>query len=741
MEPLEFFFRIGQAGRARGIEGSKAIINLSATFVLSTGQRKVLEKGFNFIPTPEIQNSRPIFKADLSAYHRRLKLRAYFGRSREDTEPPRFHRKSGWEPGMAEIPRELRTLLIKDRMDIGGMKPRAEAQNLTPEEIECIKDLADNKTIVIKPADKGSAAVIMDRELYVAEALRQLENPEYYAKLDEPIFEVTAIRIREILEGLVKKRAITDKQLLYLTDPVIPRRRYFYLLPKIHKDPETWPVPLVVPPGRPIVSDCDSESYRVAEYLDFVLNPLSTKHESYIKDTYDFLDKIKNITIEEPCFIFTMDVDSLYTNIDTERGLQAVVRILGKFPDPRRPDKEILELLQISLDRNDFEFDGEYYLQIKGTAMGKKFAPAYANIYMADWEETVLPKCKKRPREYFRFLDDIWGIWTGSMEEFQVLVGELNAHHPSIRVKTSLQRTEINFLDVVTFKGPEFKNTGKLDTRVFFKPTDTHDLLHRSSFHPRHTFRGIVKSQFIRFNRICSRVEDRDIATKVLWVALRRRGYPRTLLRSIRKEVFEGQAPPRRQTQDQGGRLLPFVATYSTYAVRAINRAKKNFNEITGGSDLHDEVRIISALRRNPNLRDAQVRAKLLAAREQARSPGRCRTVVNTGTGRTVKLNRGITLQTGNCVYLINCRKCGKVYVGGTGGRVAMRRSHHLYNIRTGKKTNTWLVQHFMEHGVEHFRMMGVEHNPRWSQEERRKAEKRWIRLLGSKYPQGLNGE
>lgn len=45
------------------------------------------------------------------------------------------------------------------------------------------------------------------------------------------------------------------------------------------------------------------------------------------------------------------------------------------------------------------KFNGQYYLQIKGTAMGKRFAPAYANIYMAEWEKTTFEKCRKLPKE------------------------------------------------------------------------------------------------------------------------------------------------------------------------------------------------------------------------------------------------------------------------------------------------------------------------------------------------------
>lgn len=55
--------------------------------------------------------------------------------------------------------------------------------------------------------------------------------------------------------------------------PDVPR--LFYLLPKIHKPREKWTVPGLIPTGRSIVSDFGSESYRVAEYIDYYINPLS----------------------------------------------------------------------------------------------------------------------------------------------------------------------------------------------------------------------------------------------------------------------------------------------------------------------------------------------------------------------------------------------------------------------------------------------------------------------------------
>lgn len=90
------------------------------------------------------------------------------------------------------------------------------------------------------------------------------------------------------------------------------RPRRFCLLPKIHKDPANWSQPFEIPPERPIVSDCSSETYRSAEIIDYYSNPLARTYKSYIKDTYDFIDKVKKPKIPTGSILFTMDVDDLY---------------------------------------------------------------------------------------------------------------------------------------------------------------------------------------------------------------------------------------------------------------------------------------------------------------------------------------------------------------------------------------------------------------------------------------------
>ena len=94
------------------------------------------------------------------------------------------------------------------------------------------------------------------------------------------------------------------------------------------------PPPGRLPPGRPIISDCGSESCASAEYIDHFLAPLATRHPSFLKDTTHLLDEIKKTKIHPDAFIATIDVDSLYTNIDNVTGIQSVAKAFDRYPDP-----------------------------------------------------------------------------------------------------------------------------------------------------------------------------------------------------------------------------------------------------------------------------------------------------------------------------------------------------------------------------------------------------------------------
>ena len=76
-------------------------------------------------------------------------------------------------------------------------------------------------------------------------------------------------------------------------------------------------------------------------------------------------------------------------------------------------------------------------------------------------------------------------------------------------------------MDTTIFKGERFNSNGYLDSKVYFKQTDTHQLLYKDSFHPKHTFSGILKSQLLQFHRICNNKSDFEEPVEILFHSLR----------------------------------------------------------------------------------------------------------------------------------------------------------------------------------------------------------------------------
>ena len=117
----------------------------------------------------------------------------------------------------------------------------------------------------------------------------------------------------------------------------------------------------------------------------------------------DFIDKIKDVLIPLNSLLITLDVESMYTNILHEKGLESITeRFKSSYLD-----ENVLELLELCLNSNDFEFDGKWFLQNSGH---KVVSTLCRDIYMAYFEEKALEKCPHKPSIYLRYLDDIFII-------------------------------------------------------------------------------------------------------------------------------------------------------------------------------------------------------------------------------------------------------------------------------------------------------------------------------------------
>lgn len=582
----------------------------------SPSDLSLLEKGLSYIPTPRLLPVKDITK-NAHQLTRTLKIKSLFRDQIDNTNPNKhkFTEKSTWQPDSNSlsldtintvqlIENATKTFLEKHptiSINNENFIQLKEKHNLSADEAKSITNLKKNHTITIKPADKGGATVIMDSDLYKLEAYRQLGNEQYYKQIPGPIFMDNQPKIANILKTMYQSKYINKKQLDYLSGPPDYKQRTFYLLPKIHKKLETWPHPQC-PAGRPIVSDVNSESYRISEYIDSFLNPLATKHPSYIKNTYDFIHKIRNFEIPPNALIVTADVESLYTNMNINRSIACVTKQFRENPVSGRPDKQLLELLSLTLNNNDFEFDGKYFLQTCGTAMGKKYAPSLANMYLINFDFKAMNNFSIKPLLYFRYLDDVFFIWVGTVEQLLEYENFLNTLTIGIKIKLEYDAQQANFLDTTIYKTHNPITT--LQTKVFFKPTDTHQLLHTQSFHPKHTTRGILKSQLIRFKRISSTQTDYIHTCNILFSALSKRGYTYTFMRKEMYNILHNYTEPNIDNREQ--QIIPIIINNNTICIKLAHQ----YREIIKNNTEFDTHKIITAYTNPKNLRQHLVRSK-----------------------------------------------------------------------------------------------------------------------------------
>ena len=140
---------------------------------------------------------------------------------------------------------------------------------------------------------------------------------------------------------------------------------------------------------------------------------------------------------------------------------------------------------------NNFQLNGENYLQIGGTAMGTRVAPSYANFFMARLEEKLLANCEYKLPLYLRYIDNIFLIFPYSEQDLTKFMTYMNNAHPTIKFTEEHSRSEIVFLDTIV---------ENLYTNLYIEPKDTHSYLHFASSHSKHTRHYGPNGQFLRLN-------------------------------------------------------------------------------------------------------------------------------------------------------------------------------------------------------------------------------------------------
>ena len=134
---------------------------------------------------------------------------------------------------------------------------------------------------------------------------------------------------------------------------------------------------------------------------------------------------------------------------------------------------------------------------LKNTSRDQLLQKAY--LFLAKFETDTLSRAPYEPHTWWRYIDDIFMIWTHSVDDLHAFTSYLNSIHPIIKFTSNYSFTSIPFLDVNVFV-----DNGNITTGLYTKATDKHQYSLHSSCHPQHTKRAIPFSLALRLRRIYS---------------------------------------------------------------------------------------------------------------------------------------------------------------------------------------------------------------------------------------------
>ena len=573
--------------------------------------------------------------------------------------------------------------LLPEEADILKTKMRRTCENYvstaTPhKESKVLKNLIQNKNIMVIKQDKGRGVVLLDKGNYIEKCLQHLNTDNFI----QQTMDKTQCIEEKVQRKLRKVKSKMDEITYNRLYPSGSNPGRFYGTAKVHKLNIQEKDDVSKLTLRPIISNIGTATYETAHYLSQLLSLLG-KSAYTVNSTEDFISKIKNQKAPPGYQMYSFDVKSLFTNVPLKESIEIVlnkifVDKLIKVPFSRN---ELKELLMLCTKEVQFTFQDKLYTQSDGVSMGSPLAPLLANVYMCELENRIIPQLANYMTPWYRYVDDTFAFIDPT--KIYTIVDELNAFHHNIQFTFEKEReNQLPFLDVLVNRLPD----GNLSTTVYRKPTNTNLYINWNSFSPESWKIGTLRNMTKRAASICS---NRELLSKELTyiekVFIEINDYPPILVRKttaavmeeyeavtmnplieLEPEIISNNLPGNDNNERKEEEILTLSLPYAgSKGENLINKLKKDLKQ---------------KLPKNVKTR-ITYKADKLQTRFQVKDQ--------------IKFENKH-----NVTYLATCEKCGHRYIGETKCRCKKRviqhnktdkNSHLLKHAKSNKHKRVWL--------------------------------------------------
>lgn len=495
-----------------------------------------------------------------------------------------------------------------------------------------------NNALLCK-ADKGNTAVLMYIDDYNTKVNDFIQGNGVIELKKDPTNNYQKT-IRKLINNSKVLFSEEEIKRLRVMNPNAPMLRG---LPKVHKEGT---------PIRPLVDYTSAPTYKLAQKLESILSQQIVLHNNYsLINTYDFINKAKNVQVNPHDLLVSFDIVNLFTNVPVDQTLDIVKDHLNKDSN-LLPEAitELLTLLKEALKQNYFKFNDKYYSQPNGLAMGSPLSSLLANVYLNHIENKYifsdLNKQKNKITEYHRYVDDTILIFKGNTRQLDLLHKFLNNITPNLKFTMETEQSnKINFLDITIEK-----IDNRLDFSIYRKPTTSNQTIHSTSYHPVSHKLAAYNSMVYRLLHVPMTEQNYNRELKIIKQIAVSNGYDIQMVDNLVKKY--------KNKQNQNQNLTP---------------QNKKFVCVDYSHHLHHSLK-----------NELEKHGIKLAFRTSNK-------VINK---LKPKINRNKADQSG--VYKIKCASCPSTYIGKTGRSFSIRYKEHRPNGKTDKQKSTF-AQHLVD--------------------------------------------
>ena len=239
------------------------------------------------------------------------------------------------------------------------------------------------------------------------------------------------------------------------------------------------------------------------------------------------VEQAKQFKLEPGECLSSYDVSALFTSVPIDPALKIIKDLLDK--DTTLKERTVVDvgdiilLLEFCLKNTYFSFQGQFYEQGEGAAMGSPVSPIVANLYMEYLEQKALSTAPT---------PQVLGHKEANKQGF---LQHINSVDSAIRftVEGNKEDRSIPFLDTIV--KPEAD--GSLSITVYRKPTHTDQYLQWDSHHHLSAKFSVIQTLSHRASTVCSNPELLQKEEEHLRKALTNCNYPKWALDKVEKRL------------------------------------------------------------------------------------------------------------------------------------------------------------------------------------------------------------